>query len=495
MKISATTRKVTAQPAEAAVVGLYEDGDARRGSAAAVDGILDGLIGRVLEAGEFKGKYGTASLLHAPEGVPFRRVILVGLGKRGDLDVRRLIGAAVALGRFAADKGCTSLVMPALGREARGIGVPESVAAVAEGLERSTFDVGSLKSERETTGTIEEVFIADLQASDRRKARRAIDVGAAVGAGANLARDLANTPGNRLSPAELAERAQAVAVEGGLEVEVLDEKTMKQLGMGAILAVGQGSSRPPRMVVLRHAAGRGDRCVAFVGKGITFDSGGISIKPSSGMEKMKYDMSGAATVLGAMHAVARIKPKVNVLGLMGCAENLPGPTASRPGDVVAARTGTTIEIITTDAEGRLVLADTLAYAIEQGATHLVDLATLTGACSVALGAEAAGLMTNSAGWARDVQRAAKRAGERLWELPMFDEYRDAIVSKVADIKNVGKAREAGTIAGGMFLREFVGDTPWVHLDIAGVAWADNGKPHRPYGPTGFGVGTLVQLVL
>ena len=321
---------------------------------------------------------------------------------------------------------------------------------------------------------------------------------------ANLARSLVNLPGNMLSPAELADGAREVARQTGLEVDVLTERRMKRLGMGAILAVGQGSSRPPRLVLLRYdgvggggggRAGAGRRCYGFVGKGITFDSGGISIKPSSGMWEMKYDMSGAAAVLGAMQTIASLQPRARVLGVMACAENLPSGTASRPGDIVTARNGKTIEIISTDAEGRLVLADAIAYTIERGATHLVNLATLTGACVVALGHEASGLMTNDPRWADEVKRAAQRAGERVWELPLFDEYREDIKSKVADIKNVGAGRSAGTIAGGMFLKEFAGETPWVHLDIAGTAWSEKSRPDRPEGPTGVGVATMVRLLL
>jgi len=496
MRIEATTRGITAQQADAVVVGLFEGDTGRRGAAAAVHRALKGLVARVIASGEFKGTYCQTAHLHAPSGLTFGSALLIGLGKREGLDVRRLRGAVAAAARVLARKRCTSVALPALGLGPGGLSPAESVEALAEGLERSTFRLGAQKTEKkDRPAAIEEAFLVGVKPPALARAQRAIEVGRAIGAGANLARDLINLPGNMLSPEQLADRARAVAEEVGLDVDVLDEKRMKRLGMGALLSVGQGSSRPPRLVLMRHDGAGGRRRLGFVGKGITFDSGGISIKPSSGMWEMKFDMSGAAAVLGAMHAIGRLKPKARVLGVLACAENLPSGRASRPGDIVTARNGKTIEIISTDAEGRLVLADALAYAIEQGATHLLNLATLTGACIVALGHEASGLMTNDARWAAAVTRAAERAGERVWELPMFGEFRDDITSKVADIKNVGAARQAGTIAGGMFLKEFVGKTPWVHLDIAGTAWAGAAKPHRPEGPTGVGVATMVRLAL
>ena len=496
MQIEVTRRAITALPADAVVAGVFEGEAGRGGDAGAVNRALKGLVARLIARGEFKGKYCQTAYLHAPAGLKFSRALLIGLGKRADLDVRRVGGAVVAAARFLAGKRCKSVALPPLGRAPRGPSLTESVEAVAEGLERSTFRIGTHKTDKgDRPAPIERAFVAGLTASQLSSARRAVEVGQAIGAGVNLARELVNLPGNLLSPGQLADRARAVAGEVGLEVDVLDEKRMKRLGMGAMLSVGQGSSRPPRLVVMRYEGAGDRRCYGFVGKGLTFDSGGISIKPAAGMWEMKYDMSGAAAVLGAMQTIGRLKPKARVLGVLACAENLPSGQASRPGDIVTALSGKTIEIISTDAEGRLVLADALAYTLKQGATHLVDLATLTGACIIALGHEASGLMTNDARWAAAVKRAAERAGERLWELPMYSEFRDDILSKVADIKNVGHEREAGSIAGGMFLKEFVGDTPWVHLDIAGTAWPSRGKPYRPDGPTGVGVATMVRLVI
>jgi leucyl aminopeptidase len=311
----------------------------------------------------------------------------------------------------------------------------------------------------------------------------------------NLARDLGNEPGDALPPRVLAERTAAMAKAEGLEVEVLDEARLKELGMGGMLGVSRGSEEPPRMIVLRYtpAAPEGET-FGFVGKAITFDSGGISIKPREGMEWMKYDMCGGAAVVGAMRAIARLKPANPVVGVVCASENLPSGKALKPGDVIRSYNGKTIEVLNTDAEGRLVLSDGLAYAIEQGATKIVDLATLTGACVIALGNTYAGAMTNDEAWGGTVLGAARAAGEKIWELPMDRAYRELIRSDIADIKNIG-GRAAGTITAGYFLREFVGTTPWVHLDIAGTAWVEEERPDIARGATGFGVPTLVELAV
>jgi leucyl aminopeptidase len=297
-----------------------------------------------------------------------------------------------------------------------------------------------------------------------------------------------------MTPTELARRATEMAQTFGLEIDVLDEARMKELGMGALLGVAQGSAEPAKLIVLSYTpASHSDETVAIVGKGITFDTGGISIKPADGMEKMKYDMAGGATTLGAMRAIAQLKPSVNVLGIVPATENMPGGRAQRPGDVVRSMAGKTIEVINTDAEGRLVLADALAYARKLGATKLVDLATLTGAVSIALGDVYVAVLGNNQDWIDTIIASGKSAGEKFWQLPLDPDYREQIKSEIADIKNVG-GRKAGTITAAYFLREFVEETPWAHLDIAGTAWNDSTKPYLSTGPTGVGVRTLVRLV-
>jgi leucyl aminopeptidase len=297
-----------------------------------------------------------------------------------------------------------------------------------------------------------------------------------------------------ITPTELARRAEDMAREYGLEFDALDEARMKELGMGAFLGVAQGTAEPSKMITLTYLPKTESKeTIAIVGKGITFDTGGISIKPSDGMEKMKYDMAGGATAIGAMRAIAQLKPNVKVVGLIPATENMPGGRAQRPGDVVRAMTGKTIEVINTDAEGRLILADAVAYARKLGATRIVDLATLTGAVSIALGDVYVAILGTDQAWIDQVLAAAKKAGEKLWQLPLDKDYREQIKSEIADIKNVG-GRKAGTITGAYFIREFAEDTPWAHLDIAGTAWNESGKPYLAVGPTGVGLRTLVNLV-
>jgi leucyl aminopeptidase len=314
-----------------------------------------------------------------------------------------------------------------------------------------------------------------------------------------MARELSNEPSSVLTPSELAERAKEVATRYGLDVDVLDESRMKELGMGALLGVARGSDEPAKLIVLRYTPdesepmGNDADVIAIVGKGITFDSGGISIKPAEGMEKMKYDMSGAAATLAAMRAIAQLKPRVNVIGVMPATENMPSGRAYKPGDVLRAMSGKTIEVINTDAEGRLILADAISYARKLGATRVIDLATLTGAVAIALGATNVAALTNDQGFLDEVRAAAREVGERFWQLPMDDDYRELIKSDIADIKNAA-GRYAGTITAAWFLREFADDTPWVHLDIAGTAWENERKPHMAKGPTGVAIRTLINYI-
>jgi leucyl aminopeptidase len=324
-----------------------------------------------------------------------------------------------------------------------------------------------------------------------------VERGRIIGEAVNLARDLINEPSSTLTPTELAERARETATRFGLDIDVLDETRMKEMGMGALLGVARGSDEPARLITLRYTpegvGHAGSEVIAIVGKGITFDSGGISIKPAEGMEKMKYDMSGAASTLAAMSAIAQLKPGVEVLGVMPATENMPSGRAYKPGDVLRAMSGKTIEVINTDAEGRLILADAITYARKLGATRIIDLATLTGAVSIALGTVNVAVLGNDQDFIAEVREAAREVGERFWQLPMDDDYRDLIKSDIADIKNSG-GRYAGTITAAYFLREFAEETPWVHLDIAGTAWENERKAHMAKGPTGVAIRTLINYV-
>jgi len=312
----------------------------------------------------------------------------------------------------------------------------------------------------------------------------------------NFTRGLVNEPANQLTPLRMAEAARQMAAAHQLDCEVLDREQMEKLGMGALLGVAQGSAEPPAFIVVRYKpAGGGSKAhLGLVGKGVTFDTGGISIKPADGMEKMKYDMAGGAAMLGAMQAIAQLKPAIPVTAFVPCVENMPGSRAQRPGDIVTAMSGKTIEVINTDAEGRLILADALHYARQQGCTHMVDAATLTGAIVVALGHLNVGLFANDDGMRDRVLAAAKAEGDRMWPMPLEDDYKDYLKSAFADLPNVG-GRWGGAITAAMFLKEFAGDTPWVHLDIAGTAWLDDGKPYMAKGPSGVPVRTLVRLAL
>ena len=327
--------------------------------------------------------------------------------------------------------------------------------------------------------------------------------GCVLAEGTNYARDLVNEPPNILTPKRLAERAVALAKEYGMQVDVLGPDQMRETGMNALLGVGKGSNEPPQLCVVRyHGSDSNSLVVGLVGKGLTFDSGGISLKEPEGMHYMKYDMAGAAAVLGAMRVIGELKPKINVLGILAVAENMPGGGAQKPGDVVRAFNGKTIEILNTDSEGRLVLADALSYARHLGATHLVDLATLTSSVVIALGDITTGVMTNDENWAAQVLKAATYAGEKMWLLPMFQEYQELIESEIADMTNTVNRKvahssviPAGAIVAAMILREFAEDTPWVHLDIAGPAWNSRALKYLAVGPTGVGVRTLATLVL
>ena len=359
--------------------------------------------------------------------------------------------------------------------------------AVVEGALIGGFSVEAYKTTNNRSA-VETVFLAGADSNALRD-------GTIIGESINWARALINEPSNRKPPRVIAERAREMAAAAGLSFEVLDERAIRELNMGALIGVGQGSDEPPRLVVLKYPGKpASSKLLAFVGKGVTFDTGGISLKPADGMEKMKYDMAGGVTAMAALRSLALLRAPVNCMAVVPLAENMPSGRAQRPGDVVHSMSGKTIEIINTDAEGRLILADALAYARRSGATHLIDLATLTGAARIALGPIRAGVMGNDQPFIDSFLSAAKRAGEKMWQMPMDDEYRDLLKSTVADIANTG-GRFAGMITAAKFLQEFVGETPWVHLDIASTAWNEEDKPYLPKGPSGIAMRTLVEFAM
>ncbi len=443
----------------------------------------------LLKAKRFHGKLNETFLL--PLGSQW--IILIGVGKPNELTLDRIRQAAGAASRRAAAAGFESVARGLL--PVKGVPADQVAQAVAEGAVLGTYRYAELKTlSPDEKKELKSVTLVTANARDAAAAKSGVRKGLIVAEAVVWARDMVNKPANRLTPTMMAREAKQAAGKFGFRCQVLDPAAQRRLGMNALLGVARGSREPSQFMAMEYKGpGSGSKKpLVFLGKGITFDSGGISIKPSEKMEQMKYDMSGGAAVLGAMRAIALLRLPVHVVGLVPATENLPGGSAQKPGDVVKALGGKTIEVINTDAEGRLVLADALGYAKRYKPAAMVDLATLTGACVVALGQHCMGLMTNNAQWGEQVKGAATQAGERAWELPLWPEYTEAVKSDVADVKNVGDGK-AGTITAAAFLKEFAGDTPWVHLDIAGVAWADADKGYLRKGGTGVGVRLLVEL--
>jgi len=445
----------------------------------------------VLASGEFKAGSCEALLLHSPAGLRAKRLLLVGVGKQAKVSVHELRKAAGVAVRFAKPRGIRELVFAL----PDNVGpLPAAARAAVEGAFIADFDPDTYRTDR-TDRSIERLTIAAARASvaERADLETAIREGVILGESQNFVRELVNEPGNKLTPTVLGERAAEMARSAGLQCEVFSTEKMEELKMGAFLSVAQGSAEPPALIVLRYEPeGVTDGPIlGLVGKGITFDSGGISLKSSENMEKMKYDMAGGAAMLGAMRAIALLKLKVRAIAIICATENMPGGRAQKPGDVQTAMSGKTIEIINTDAEGRLVLADGLAYARRLGATHLIDAATLTAACVVALGMVNAGVFTNDEESYAKFASALQVTGEKFWRLPLDEEYAEKIKSEIGDIKNTG-GRWGGASTAAEFLRVFAEDTPWIHLDIAGVAWAEEARPFMAKGPSGVAVRSIVE---
>src|SRR5437899_2235854 len=457
-----------------------------------------GVLARAVASGDFKGKR-DESLLVYPGGGKAQRILLVGLGKGAEVTrsaIRRAAAVAAKRTRGLGGAGATQFAF-AVASEARNQVAPRDLGqAIVEGAAQGAWVFTELKAAPEDPKPEVEAVAVVCDPPEATEAAAGQKVGDAIAAGHRLARYLQMQPGNVCTPSYLADRAKQLAAAYGFGLTVLDRAAMIKEGMGALLAVAQGSAQEPRFIVLEHR-GRGaadGATLALIGKGVTFDSGGISIKPAQNMEDMKFDMSGAAAVLGTFEALGRLQPKINVIGLIPSTENLPSGTAVKPGDVIKSHLGKTIEVINTDAEGRLILCDALSYVRRFKPAAVLDAATLTGAVVVALGHVAIGVMGNDEALLAEVREAGERAGERCWPLPLWDEYRELLKSDIADVKNSG-GRGAGTIAGGWFLREFVDGFPWVHLDIAGTAYTDAEPPHQTKGPTAVGVRLFTEFIL
>jgi len=447
----------------------------------------------LLELAKLRGFKGKAdSVLDVPTlgKLPAKRVIFIGVGAKRNLNSSIVLRKYAAVASRVAQAGrakSLSLAGPPKGGA-------EAVRAISEGCTLGSYRFTKyLTGDRQPKSALEEIVLIKTEGRPTAAERRALDLGGAVGAGVCIARDLVNEPANELTPEAMAQRARSVARAGKLKIKVLDKAAIKKAGMLLHYAVGQGSANEPRFIHMSYVPKRAKKKLVFVGKGLTFDSGGLCIKPAGGMEEMKTDMSGAAAIIGLMAAVAAVKPNVEVHGIVGAAENMPDAEAYRPGDVFKSLDGKTVEIINTDAEGRLVLADALAYAKALEPDAIIENSTLTGACMVALGKTCAGFMTDDAGLAKDVNAAASEAGETFWQLPLLKDLRDGLKSSIADLKHTGE-RWGGAITAGLFLTEFVGDVPYVHCDIAGPSYASKPRGIYPQGGTGVPVLTFLRII-
>ncbi len=464
-------------------------------TATTVDGLLNGLIRERCADGEFKGKFGEILTIYPMGRLVAKRVIVVGLGDQQKIDAQIVQRATASAARHLQNTGAHQILL-AIDVPSDWLDTAQQVQAQLEGalLGLYTFRIYQ-RTEDDRNG--EGVSCIKLLAEERNKAEfeQAIHKAQIFAHATNFARDLINEPPCVLTPSELANRAAAMAKEVGLECEIWDKAKITELGMGGLLGVSQGSAEPPRFIILRYrGAPESDKSMALVGKGITFDTGGISIKPAEHMDTMKGDMGGAASVIGAMQAIGKLKPHINVTALIPTCENMPSGTAYRPGDILRILNGKTIEIVNTDAEGRLVLADALSYAVREGLSPIIDLATLTGGIVVALGSTMTGLFCNDESLANEIVAAGRVVGEKYWSMPLDDEYSEQIKSDIADIKQAG-GRSASSVTAAKILEHFVGDAKWAHLDIAGTSYLEGKKSYQEKGATGVGVRTLAELVL
>src|ERR1700676_3069923 len=494
MQITLATQPFAALETEALVTYVFEDTDPIQGRIAEIDQATGGLLRKLAQSGEVTGKTLEFTLIHAPAGLKAARLFLVGAGKREPFNsatLRKISGAAL---RYLKSRGVHNFAFAVRENAA----AEDAAQAIVEGAITADFETDKYKTDKKADKFVDSVSLAGFSAAEKSAGEKGLNKGRIIAEAQNFARDLVNEPSNKLTPRILAEKAEAMAREAGLAIDILDDRKITDLKMGALLSVAQGSIEPPRVIVVTYTPANtkpGSPVIGLVGKAVTFDTGGISIKPADGMEKMKYDMAGGAAMLGVMRALAALKPNVKVICVVPATENMPGGTAQKPGDIQTAMSGKTIEVLNTDAEGRLILADGVHYAKQLGATHLVDAATLTGAIVVALANVNVGVFGSDQPFTDRLLASSKAVGEKMWQMPIDDDYREFIKGTVADIQNISSGKGGGAITGAMFIKEFTGDTPWIHLDIAGTAWNDDAKPWLAKGPTGVALRTLVHLVL
>ncbi len=495
MKVILQRGRLEAFPSEAVVAFHFEGETKLLRETKAMDKASGGLISEVMQSGDFRGELYQPALIYTKGATPAKRILLMGLGKRRDFHLDKWRGTVSEAARFLRDKGVREFSLCPYLRGERKISPEDFSQGLVEGIYLGLYQFNEFKTEeREKIKEVEKVHLVTPDEERISHIKKAVDVAEIISRAVYLARDLVSRPANRKTPSMLAQVAKEVAENNGLRWKVLNMEEMKALGMGALLAVASGSHESPKFIILEYKPPkRGLDTVVVIGKAITFDSGGLSLKPSENMDKMKHDMGGGAATIGVVQAASQLKLPLHLVALIPATENLPSGSAYRPGDILNSLSGKTIEVISTDAEGRLILADALAYSQRTKPKAIIDLATLTGACIIALGENVTGMMGNDEELKARVRKAANRTGEKVWELPLWEEYEEQLKSEVADIKNVG-GRPAGTITGGAFLKKFVGEYPWVHLDIAGPVWAGKDKPYIPKGATGVGVRLVVQLL-
>jgi leucyl aminopeptidase len=493
MQIQLEAQPYSSISTDALVTYIFDKENKFDGIAGEIDRVMNGRLRSLAASGEISGKALEMVLIHFPQGLAAERMLLVGAGKPDRFalsDLRKIAGAAL---RHLKPRGVKKFAF--LARE--GERSAEAALAVVEGIILADFESDKYRTEKKNR-EIRSVSLAGFDGGLAGNLKEAIEHGKIVAESQNFARDLINEPSNHLTPTMLAEKAEAMAKEVGLGIEILDERKIADLKMGALIGVAQGSVEAPRVIVVRYVpetTAVGGPVLALVGKAVTFDSGGISIKPANNMEKMKYDMGGGGTMLGAMRALAYLKPKVPVIAVIPATENMPGGRAQKPGDVQTAMSGKTIEVINTDAEGRLILADGITYAKQLGSTHIIDAATLTGAIEVALANVHVGAFGTPREYLDQFLSSTKAAGEKMWPMPMDDEYEEMIKSNIADIRNTGSGKGGGAITAAWFLKEFAEETPWVHLDIASTCWVDEGRPWLAKGPTGVAIPSIIDFAL
>jgi leucyl aminopeptidase len=491
MQINIETQPYASAESDALVTFVFDQDDKFQGVLGEIDRGMNGKLAALAANGEITGKLLESVLLHFPEGLAAKKLLVLGAGKPAKFqvsDLRKIAGTAL---RQLKARGVKKFVF--LTRE--GENGEGAAQAVVEGLIVADFESNKYHTEKKDR-EIQLVTLAGFDANT--DLHSAIQDGRIIAESMNFARDLINEPSNKLTPRILASKAEAMAKEAGLAIEILDERKIAELKMGALIGVAQGSIEPPRMIVLRYTPENpapNAPVLGLVGKAVTFDTGGISIKPANNMEKMKYDMGGGATMLGAMRAIAALKPAIPVIAIIPATENMPGGRAQKPGDVQVAMSGKTIEVINTDAEGRLILADGVYYARKLGATHLIDAATLTGAIEVALSNVHVGAFGVPREYLDTFLESTKSAGEKMWPMPMDEEYQQMIKSDIADIRNTGSGKGGGASTGAWFIKEFAEDTPWIHLDIASTCWLDEGRPWLAKGPTGIAIRSIVDFAM